>query len=500
MAVTLTREELARAIRVGDSAEELAELDRLLVMATEMVTNHVSTAPDAIHNESVVRLIGYLYDAPTTARIGNPLRGSGAAAMLLPYRVMGVGYGEAVAAAQSAVGTPGNPVTGLAVLSGRLVVTFADGTTESLDLPAGMGGGDGVDQVARDAAAEAAAELVTHTGLPNVHHTPTAPGGDGTDQTARDAAATAAAAAAAQAQTTADANATNQTDHDANPNAHHIPTTPSGEAVVNSARLPVGTIALRLGWAQGRTHTDAIFTRAGNHPIDGAAVGTVAGLNPPVFPPALNTDPSLYLFIWIGTAQVNIADIRLSGGGGTLIGSISNGAAYTLEGVAGTVYVSNQRLSAGLSAYQISAVVGGDLIASQPWVTEQIAAIPAGGGGTITAILNGTLNSTRTQFAFPLAERQAVVAAWGTYNALIFAFTDDNGGTVDYRTSRMPIVVPLLTSGPQLVFHFDYGSHGDTVDHDVRLLVLPSTSTISVATAAGQTFQDGTTLIIYGET
>ena len=151
--------------------------------------------------------------------------------------------------------------------------------------------------------------------------------------------------------------------------------------MVNSARLPVGTIALRLGWAQGQTPTDTIFTRAGNHPIDGAAVGTVAGLAVPVFPPALNTDPSLYLFIWIGTAQVNIADIRLSGGGGTLIGSISNGAAYNLEGVAGTVYVSNQRLSPGLSAFQISAVVGGDLIASQPWVTEQIAAIPASGGG-----------------------------------------------------------------------------------------------------------------------
>ena len=177
------------------------------------------------------------------------------------------------------------------------------------------------------------------------------------------------------------------------PNAHHIPTMGS-QSVSTGTRLPTGTVALRLGWAQTQTVSESIFTRAGNHPIDGAAEGVVSGLGIPPFPPALNTDTSLYSFIWIGTDLDNIADIRLSGGGGTLIGSYSSGEAFTVDGVAGTVFVSNQRLSSGLSAYQISAIVAGDLIASQPWTTQQnteqtaeltaaiataIDAIPAGG-------------------------------------------------------------------------------------------------------------------------
>ena len=85
-------------------------------------------------------------------------------------------------------------------------------------------------------------------------------------------------------------------------------------------------------------------------------------------------------------------------GGGTLLSSFSNAEAYTLEGVVGTIYVSEQRLSPGVSAYRISAVVGGELIASQPWVEEQIAAIPAptggGGGATLLGSYTGTLSNT----------------------------------------------------------------------------------------------------------
>ena len=164
---------------------------------------------------------------------------------------------------------------------------------------------------------------------------------------------------------------TEQTNHAANPNAHHIPTTGGGGgAVSESARLPVGTVVLRLGWSQSQVVSDDIFTRADDHPIDGAAVGTVSGLNPPVFPPALNTDPDLYLFIWIASAAANIADITFAGG--TLLTSGEPLAAYEYAGTAGTVWVSNQRLLPGTSAYPISAVVGGDLIASQPWVQQQI--------------------------------------------------------------------------------------------------------------------------------
>ena len=62
--------------------------------------------------------------------------------------------GEAVAAAQEAMGTPGNQVVGVMVDSGYLVVTLADGSVTRQALP-GMGGSE--DRTARDAAAAAEA-------------------------------------------------------------------------------------------------------------------------------------------------------------------------------------------------------------------------------------------------------------------------------------------------------------------------------------------------------
>ena len=146
----------------------------------------------------------------------------------------------------------------------------------------------------------------------------------------------------------------------------------SATVVSGSVNLPVGTVAMRLGWDDNQDILEAIFTRNDNHPTDGAAVGTVEGISPPSFPTALSAEIELYLFIWIASVKANIADIQLSGGGGTLIGSISDGVSFEYDGVDGTAYVSNQQLSSSLSALKVSAIVSGDLIASQPWVTEQI--------------------------------------------------------------------------------------------------------------------------------
>ena len=88
MAVTITAAEAAAAIRLGETAEETAEVTRLLNYATEAVTKHAPEAPDVVHNEAVVRLAGYLFDQPFAAggRFQQSLRNSGAAAILLPYR------------------------------------------------------------------------------------------------------------------------------------------------------------------------------------------------------------------------------------------------------------------------------------------------------------------------------------------------------------------------------------------------------------------------------
>ena len=90
MAVTLTSPELRAALRLGDTHDEALQAARLRTVAAELVVRHAPDAPDIIHDEAVVRLAGYWFDQPTAprdTRYANALRNSGAAAILLPYRV-----------------------------------------------------------------------------------------------------------------------------------------------------------------------------------------------------------------------------------------------------------------------------------------------------------------------------------------------------------------------------------------------------------------------------
>ena len=163
MAVTLDVAGVRGALRLGDSTEETAEATRLLGFVTEAISRHLGNAyadtPEVIVNEGAVRLAAYLYDQPNAGRgvgFANAMRGSGCSSILLPYRIHRAGStAEAVAVAQEAMGSTGNPVIDVAVslADGTLTVTFADGTTRTEALPAGMGGG--ADQTARDAAAAA---------------------------------------------------------------------------------------------------------------------------------------------------------------------------------------------------------------------------------------------------------------------------------------------------------------------------------------------------------
>ena len=105
MAVTVTAAELAAALRLGDSTEETAEAARLLSYATTAVTKHAPDAPDAAHNEAAIVLAAHLFDKPTAARrdsYSNSLRFSGAAAILLPYRVHRAGSTGGAAADEAA--------------------------------------------------------------------------------------------------------------------------------------------------------------------------------------------------------------------------------------------------------------------------------------------------------------------------------------------------------------------------------------------------------------
>ena len=114
--------------------------------------------PEGVRNEAYQRFVGYLYDAPEAAPgsgFANAWRNSGADALTSRWRKRGAGViGEA--AATSTASTPagdGNPVTNVQITSaGELILTFADGTSTSDALPAG-----GIDQTARDSAADAQA-------------------------------------------------------------------------------------------------------------------------------------------------------------------------------------------------------------------------------------------------------------------------------------------------------------------------------------------------------
>ena len=90
MAVTIGVEELLAALRLGSSDKETAQATRLLAYATRAVEKHVAICPDEVHNESCIRLSGYLFDQPFSSRgaaFANALRNSGSAAIMVPYRI-----------------------------------------------------------------------------------------------------------------------------------------------------------------------------------------------------------------------------------------------------------------------------------------------------------------------------------------------------------------------------------------------------------------------------
>ena len=97
MAVTLTVDQLRNAIRLGNSVREAEEAIRLLAVATDVVTSFAPEATDNVANEAVIRLAGYLFDMPDSARgvtHSDVLRNSGAQMLLLPYRIHRLGILE----------------------------------------------------------------------------------------------------------------------------------------------------------------------------------------------------------------------------------------------------------------------------------------------------------------------------------------------------------------------------------------------------------------------
>ena len=101
MAVTLRSGDLSRILSVDH-----ATADRLLAVGSALVTRYAPDAPAAISNEAVIRVAGWLAEAPTsgprTETIGDvttawspnmtgALRASGAMGLLSPFKVRRAG-------------------------------------------------------------------------------------------------------------------------------------------------------------------------------------------------------------------------------------------------------------------------------------------------------------------------------------------------------------------------------------------------------------------------
>ena len=97
MPVTLTTAVIATEL--GADAEQA---DRLLIAASEIATNFTAAAPDAVLNEAVLRIAGWLFQTPASSiksEAAGPLRisyatheksalkHSGAMSLLSPYKV-----------------------------------------------------------------------------------------------------------------------------------------------------------------------------------------------------------------------------------------------------------------------------------------------------------------------------------------------------------------------------------------------------------------------------
>ena len=262
MALTITVAELLSALRMGTTTEEIAEATRLLGYSKQTISDYLGSeyegTAETIVNEASIRLSGYLFDQPYASRgTGHAasLANSGAGSILLPYRIHRAGSVAEAATLAVQSGSVGNPVTGIGIQGNDLRITFADGGTADVPLPAAVsqgnpvvnlslsgttltilhedgsteeitlpttgGGGSGVDQTARDSASNAQSDADAAQGTANNAATAAAAAADianantgrldafpagtgGVDQPARDA-ADGAQTAADDAQSDADA-------------------------------------------------------------------------------------------------------------------------------------------------------------------------------------------------------------------------------------------------------------------------------------------------------
>ena len=137
---------------------------------------------------------------------------------------------------------------------------------------------------------------------------------------------------------------------------------------------------MRLGWSQSRVFVAASFTRVDNPPLDGAARGSSSGLAVPPFPPALETDETLYLGIWLAGDDPEVLAIDRTGYFGEYsleeFHSPVDRMSLTVDGVDGYYFPSTNREypPTNESSDVLSVTLGGGpLLITAPMLEEHIA-------------------------------------------------------------------------------------------------------------------------------
>ena len=138
---------------------------------------------------------------------------------------------------------------------------------------------------------------------------------------------------------------------------------------VIDGRLPAPAVSMRLGWSQSQAAAEGVFTRANDHPIDGASVGDTDGLDAPPFPPSLASDSTLYLHLWI-EGSPSVAALQTIE---NVTAAFSDGEALTVDGVAGTLYVAANRYTDDGVGVSYRALLVGALLATVEEVTAKLA-------------------------------------------------------------------------------------------------------------------------------
>ena len=243
-------------------------------------------------------------------------------------------------------------------------------------------------------------------------------------------------------------------------------------------RLPAPARAMRIGWNQSRAITAAVFTRANQHPMDGAVQGTTPGLDVPPAPPAIDTDPTLYLAVWIEGDGDDGTVIRF--GADDVTADFGMPMALAVNGGAGHYHVTRERLTHDTSR-RLSVQIPGDMILGESDVSAWALAdnadtIPAdklppapsggdGGGLTITELANITTNSTSGSdrvFTASAAEAIAIRDARnaGTYKALKCRIGVDSGSGVHVHHDSPDILMNETSFGGGFQLReFNWSSH-----------------------------------------